>query len=222
MNIFDKKTKLLSEIMTILDNCIRDFIILKIDKKKNIKYVLNLKYIGTWFYLIILSIYIICPFIYMLCNGLIIIAIINTIFFILFLLFENKFPYKINEDKIINKKENYYDQFYENIKEYKPENLLLLIEYIEHLLSRNNKNNNGKFVLVIFFPVIVRIITNNIGKIGDPNFLFYLISSFLICLVFICLYNMLPNTINLEIIKLTRLKIYLEYVLLTNKAEKML
>jgi len=216
MNTLDAKDVVLFDILKIWDNCIRSLISTHIKKNGKIGYKINCKYCGTWIYFTIILIYIICPFLYKCCDSLIIfsIVIVNTIALISFSSYEENYPRKKA------KKENYYDLFYSQVVNYSPEKQLLLNDYIEHLLLKNKRNNNEKVIVLVFIPLMINIAANNIGQIGEQGFLLKLIVCLFVGVIFIIIYNMLPKTFNLEVLKLIRVKRFIEYALLCRRMEE--
>ena len=88
------------------------------------------------------------------------------------------------------------------------------------MLSRNKRNNNEKVITLIFIPFLINIATNDIGKIGGLDSWLKLIGYLCIGVIFVIIYNMLPYTFNLEILKQIRVKRFIEYALLCRRMEE--
>ena len=242
MDTKDKKNALLFEIMKIYDECIRSLILTYKKKNEKIGYKINCKYCGTWIYFIINLLYFICSFFYIFPvifskmsfkifpdispDNLFIpfLIIVATVIFVLFSCYEETNPKKrIKEETgVINKKTNSYDQFYSDVEIYSSEKLHFIKDYIEHLLSKSKRNNNEKIITLIFIPLMIRVAVNNLSQVGGQCFWLRLIGYLFIGALFVSFYNMLPKTFNLEVLKLIRVKTFIEYVLLCRRTKEII
>ena len=200
----DEKAALLSEITKIYD------------KYKNR---------GTWIYIILILIYFICSFFYIFpeifskifpeppeistVNLLIPCIMIGVTVIFIFLICREE------------KKGNPYERFCSEVKDYSDDKLLFLNDYIEYLLSKNKRNNNEKVITLVFIPLFINIAANKIGQLEGLYFWLKLIEYLFWGIFFIIIYNMLPYTFNLEVLKLLRVKRFIEYALLCRRMEKL-
>jgi ABC-type multidrug transport system fused ATPase/permease subunit len=235
LNTQDNKVALLFRIMKIYDDCIRALILSHKKKNENIGYKINRKYYGTWIYFIIILTYFVCSLFYIFPeifskifpkisqdNLFIPFFIIGvSVILILFSWYEEKYPQKRIEEEtgVKNKKRNCYDLFYLQVADYSNDKLRFLNDYIEHLLSGNKTNNNVKFTTLIFIPFMIKIAANDVNQIGDQGFGLGLIGYLFVGAIFVSIYNLFPYTFNYKILKLIRVKRFIEYALLCRRME---
>ena len=231
--IKDKKGGFLFDILKICDKCWGAPLILVKNKNEKIGYGINCNYCGTWIYFIIIFIYLFCSFFFIFPSCFIItshitslincfitiLAVLNSVTLIIFSLSEEEYLRK-KIKKETGKDKNSYELFCSEVEKYSDEKLHFIKDHIEHLLNKSKRNNNEKITTLIFIPLLINIAANDIYPIEGQFSWFSLIRYIFVGVIFIIVYNKLPKTFSIEVLKLTQAKTFIEYALLCRRAEK--
>ena len=221
MNIKDSKDALLFEIVKIYDDTIQNLFKVYINENGKIKQKMNFKYFGSWIIILNIMIYLICliPCIFQNSVKFYAIILLNCLLLLLLIIYEERLPYKRISQKtgVEYKEANIFDLFTLNTENINSEKLHFLIEYIDYLTSNKNFNDKAINAMSFILGFGINILTGNVAKIYEQNFIPSLFKAVLIGFMAIKVINTALDIIFFKKNKLLRIKKFIKNTLLSRK-----